>query len=256
MRKVCLLALFAAAVVTPSLRATSITYTTIPNDTTANLPISAAATFNLGMNTLTLTLSNLVVDQTSVGQNLSDIFFSLNGLTIGSVTGMQSGLIYMDNYKQTVIDPPATNTSLPAADFWGLAGGNFTVLGSPITGFHLDALANGNDYTLLGSPNASSVYSNANSSLTNGHGDPFLYSKVTFTFDIPGLTADTKVSNVVFSFGTGTGDNHASVCTEGCGNVTITDTPEPASMGMLGIGLVAISFVSRKFVTRTSAQKQ
>jgi len=246
MRQVCFLAVLAAAIATPSMRANSITFSTNPNDQTAGLPISAVATFNLGLNNLTLTLSNLVVDQTSVGQNLSNIFFSLDGLTSGSVTGMQGGLIDMNDYAKTVITPPDTNTTLPAADFWGLAGGNFSVLGSTITGFHLDTLANGNDYTLLGLPNASDVYSNANSSITNGHGDPLLYSTVSFVFNIPGLEPGSTVSNVAFGFGTGEGNVHSSVCSD-CGVVRITDAPEPGSMALLGIGLCAVSLFSRKF---------
>jgi hypothetical protein len=240
--------IFAALAVTLSTRparATSFTFNTLPGDTTSSLPISASATFDVEADTLKVTLSNLVVDQTSVGQNVSNIYFTLGNFTTGSVTNMLGGLINLDNYAGTPIVAP-TNTSLPSADDWKLTGGNFTVQGSTITGYHLDTLANGNNFTLLGLPNASNIYSNANSSLTNGHGDPFLYSTVVFTMHIDGLTPTTSVSNVSFGFGTGEGDVHGSACSDGCTTTTITTTPEPASMLVIGFGLAVIGLVGGK----------
>src|SRR5713101_5621014 len=65
----------------------SFTFTTAPGSTdTALEPVSAHATFVTGNGTLSITLSNLLVNQTSVGQNISDLFFMLNNSALTSGT--------------------------------------------------------------------------------------------------------------------------------------------------------------------------
>ena len=228
-------------------RAASFTFDTLPGDTTSGLPLSASATFDVQADTLKVTLSNLVVDEKSVGQNLSHIYFSVGNFTTGSITSMVGGLISLDGYAGTPIVAPSTNTNLPSADYWGLIGGSFPVLGSTTTGFHLDTIANGNNYTIIGLPNASGIYSNANSSLTNGHGDPFLYSTVVFTIHVDGLTPTTGISDVAFGFGTGENDVHGSFCSQGCSSTTnVNPTPEPGSMLVIGFGFAVIGLVAGK----------
>ena len=71
--------------------------------------------------------------------------------------------------------------------------------------FHLNVLgtAIGPAHLIIGGPDHSSVYSNANGSIAgNGPHNPFLGLSAVFLIVDPGITADTQVSNVVFSFGT------------------------------------------------------
>src|SRR5438046_10409798 len=49
-------------------------------------PVSAQAVFVTGNGTLSITLSNLLVNQKDVGQNISDLFFTLNNSALTSGT--------------------------------------------------------------------------------------------------------------------------------------------------------------------------
>jgi hypothetical protein len=89
------------------------------------------------------------------------------------------------------------------------------VLGTPIGPAHL----------LLGPPDGSGVYSNANASIANnGPHNPFLDGVASFTLNVPGLTADSIVTSATFSFGTTEGDYVPGVP----GN----NVPEPVTLSL------------------------
>src|SRR5438128_970132 len=52
---------------------------------TVGEPVSAQADFTTGAGTITISLQNLIVNQNSVGQNVSDLYFTVSG-TITSPT--------------------------------------------------------------------------------------------------------------------------------------------------------------------------
>src|SRR5262245_12612406 len=80
----------------PAAYATTV-YATLPGAMdAAGQPVNAEADFTIGSGTLTIVLSNLLVNQTDVAQNISDLFFTLSkpGSTLGSgsianITGAQ-----------------------------------------------------------------------------------------------------------------------------------------------------------------------
>jgi hypothetical protein len=102
----------------------------------AKEPVNALAQFDYTNGSLTLTLYNLIADQRSVGQNLSEIYFSFGALESGAVTDMAGGPTNMNGYAGTVIVPPQS-PHFPSADFWPLATGSFHPLGTSFVGFHL-----------------------------------------------------------------------------------------------------------------------
>jgi hypothetical protein len=64
----------------------TITYVTPSGATINGLPVDAEAVFTTGTDTLTITLTNLEANPTSVAQNLSDLTFTLSGGTITSLS--------------------------------------------------------------------------------------------------------------------------------------------------------------------------
>jgi hypothetical protein len=188
-------------------------------------PVNAQVTFTVGQNgALTINLTNLIVNQNDVSQNISDLSFHIDGLTSGAL-GSNGNTIFVNGDGTT--SPGSNNVSTG----WVLDG----------TGpnFHLNGLgtaANVPAYTIIGAPGPGGVYTNANGSIAgnNAH-NPFLNQTATFTVTIPGLTSVSQITNVSISFGTTAGDN-----------VPVTNLPEPTTMMLLGTGLLGVAGVARR----------
>jgi hypothetical protein len=210
--------------------ATLVTYLT---DTgTGDNQKKATATFTTGTNSVTITLQNLIVDQKSVGQSVSDLFFKLD-------TGQSSGSI--TSSSATARDVAGNGTfsdSGPVSTQWSLG---FVSGSSMSTGFHLDDL-HGTPitpaHTLLGTPGSGGVYDNANNSIAgNGPHNPFLAGTATFVLTIAGVTSSSTISQATFSFGTTSGDDHPGTI------VPPVPTPEPTSLVMVLTALVPLGIV-------------
>jgi hypothetical protein len=195
-------------------------------------PVNAQAVFTTGAGTLSISLSNLIVNQTSVGQNLSDLFFTINGITIGGSLTSSSAVQRDVASNGTFTDGATVST-----------GWQFTVSGGV---FHLNSLTGVNNasQTLIGLPDGSNVYSNANSSIAgSGPHNPFLRNDATFSLAFAGMTADTIISGATFSFGTTAGDNV----------VGVPRTPVPdngTTLVLLGITLAAVEGSRRLLAAR------
>jgi hypothetical protein len=188
-----------------------------------NLPVSGVAEFDInpGAGTITLGIWNTQANPTAIIQCISDLFFSLNDGNARGTLGSSAGV------ERTIATDGTFTPGGSVSTGWALTdgGGNYhlTVLGTPTAPTHL----------IIGNPDASNVYSNANSSITGaGGGDPhspFLFAatratEVLFTLDFTGLTDDTRVENVVMSFGTTEGRN----------------VPIPPSAFLMGSGLLGL----------------
>jgi hypothetical protein len=99
---------------------------------------------------------------------------------------------------------------------------------------------------IIGPANGSSGYSDANGSITGGNGqgnnphNPFLFGTASFTITAPGVTADSVINNVVFSFGTSEGNNVPGG--GGGGNVPDGGT----TVLLLGAALSGLGLLRRK----------
>jgi hypothetical protein len=199
----------------------SITYMT-PNGSNENggNPVDATATFTTSTNVITVVLNNLEVNQLTVAQNISDLLFTVStGQTSGSIDQTHSsGTSRTVNSNGSFTDSGSVSPS-----HWSLQ-----TSGSQL---HLNDLTGGQPMqTILGSPGLGG-YTNANNSIAgNGPHNPFLFGPVTFTLDVTGVTANSTITAVVFSFGTEAGDNVTGV----------SAVPEPGSIVLAGSALAIL----------------
>jgi len=202
------------AVIAPGARASSSIWTVTGNESGGN-PINATALFTTGAGFIDVKVANLESNPNTVAQNISDLFFTLNsGTTTGSTLDMSSGI------ERTVHSDGSFTDSLSTVS----TGWVLTTSGST---FHLDDLAPGAVgplHTIIGGP-GSGGYTNAGGAIAgNGPHNPFLAGTVDFVVDISGVTANTQVTSVTFSFGTTSGNNKGGT----------RATPEAGSVLSLG----------------------
>jgi len=193
--------------------------------------VNASAVVTLGTGTITVTLTNLLANPTTVAQNISDFFFTLNTTPTGfpSTVTPTGSLITVAGGTST----PDTTDTLKS---WAL-----TATGNQI---HIDALVASQGPTsapkqLIIGPGP---YTNANASITGSTHNPFINGTATFTFAVSGVTANSVVSNGIFSFGTDGGDN---VNATGGGGGGGSVTPEPSTF-LLGGSLVGLSLIIKR----------
>jgi hypothetical protein len=179
-------------------QANTFTFPTLAGQTNgAGEPVAASATIMTGNGTLSVSITNQLVNQTDIGQNISDLLIFLTGTpTSPTYNGTQT--------EQTaMVAAGGSFTTSTATNF------NWT-LSNPATGqIYLNALGSpcGPECTILGSPGPGG-YTNANGSIAaNPAHNPFIFQTASFSLNVLGVTANTQVTGVTFSFGTTPGDN-------------------------------------------------
>ncbi len=212
MNRILILAASVLLLWTQALWANSVTFLTEANTYSE----SARARVLTGDGTVTVELTNLFVNPVSVAQALSAFSVDLSGspgsLSLTSSTGHEITV----NRGGSVTDDGIVN------NWWGSSSSSHY----SISGGTLDVSWLGDSkpkYTILGPPDSSGYYSNANSSITGKTHNPFLNGEVDLTFSANGVTSDTTLSNPVFYFNTD-------------GNIQVpgSPVPEPASLFLVG----------------------
>ena len=177
--------------------ATSVTFTA--TGTVSSYPVNAQAILTTGTNSVSISLTNLQSNPTSIAQTLSDLEFTLSTTPSGASTLQPSSV----GTERTVnADKTFTDGSVVAPG-WAL-----TASGPELT-LDLIGTATAPKHTIIGGPDAgTNMYSSANGSIAgNGANNPFLAGTVSFHLIVPGITAETTVTGVTFSFSTTAGNN-------------------------------------------------
>ena len=185
---------------------------------------NVTGTIVAGNGTVTITLNNNLTNGqvVSVIQNISGVYFQVSGYNGGAVS------LSASNSTQSTDINNAGAASLQGGlnpTGWAAGHSGSTITACVICAFGINSPA-GPDQTIIGGT-GSGTYANANGSIAgNNPHNPFLAGTVTFTLVVPGVTVNSVFSDVVIQFGT------TATPPE------IVQTPEPASMLLMGTGLM------------------
>jgi len=211
---------------------TTFTFGTPMGATSRGEPVYGLAMFTIQGDTITVTLTDLAANPTSIAQALRGIDFDLGSRHTGAVLTSSSAERIKILQNGTIV---AGSTG--ATNWW--------LHDSPQGGLQLTALDfRGGDALQIGPPDAG-TYSDTNGSIAgNGHHRAFLDQTATFVLTIPCLKGSPAITDVTFLFGT---DGFHRECAPGTrvhGDPSVT--PEPATMLLFSSGLVALGAFRRK----------
>lgn len=187
-----------------------------------------------GNGTVTITLNNNLTNAqvVSVIQNISGVYFQVSGYTLGAVS-----LSGSNSTQSTNIDTNGNGTLAGGVNptGWGAGhnGATITVCVVCAGSFNVGPTA-GPEQTIIGGDGVG-PYTAANGSIRdNNPHNPFLVGTTTFTLTVPGVTVNSTFSNVVIQFGTDATPPEQQ------------QVPEPASMLLLGTGLIGAAATYRR----------
>jgi hypothetical protein len=202
---------------------------------TANI----TSVYNVGPNTSTVTivLTNNTTPDGGAADLLTGLIFPNSGTFTNAMITSQVGKLYN-------IDGSGHATAAGTNPDWSFEtrdGANeLDWKPSPDTGI-IGPIAD----TFDGSGNPTHLSGSLSGIGGNGPHNPIVYNTATYTLTVPGNYTLGSTPTVTFSFGTGSGSG--TTIDSGCGvDCGTGSTPEPASLGILGLGAAALLLRRRR----------
>jgi hypothetical protein len=216
------------ALITATLSASSVTFSTPSGSQAGGENVSATATFTITSGNLDITLQNTASSITDAGQVLSGLQFALS-------SGGTASLSSSSGQEVTI-----ASTGTPTLGSIGSTGWGFGTKGSSF--IVCDICTSGVTFSTNPTVTPSNTiiptetsYSSANGSIKgNGAHNPFLEGAVTFDIADSAITANTTISDLIFSFSTTAGNDVT-------GTVLTPSVPEPVSMALTAAGFFALA---------------
>jgi hypothetical protein len=185
--------------------------------------VVAQADVTAGNGTITIVLTNLLPNERSIGQAISDFGFTVVGGTVTSAS-VTSAMGTAENITGT----NSHGNAPPTTTRWVVdqqTGNNI----------HFTTISGGQpNYLIAGIPDANGNYPNENASM-EVHSPVFVES-ATFVLAVTGVTASSTVTDVEFSFGTG--PDFSLPGQPG-------PVPEPSSIILLSMGAIFLVSLAR-----------
>lgn len=209
---------------------TTITFVTPSGSATSSGSVNASAVFATGPGTLTVTLSDLLANPTSMGQLLSNVQFALSSSLNGSANMSSSATERTVNSDNSFTEGGTVSTG------WALqvSGGAMICMICPNNAS--PAPTDPPSHLIIGA----GPYTNANGSIAgNGPHNAFLDETATFTISDSAITSATVASDVVFGFGTQFGSDVTGQVSNAAA------VPENGTMLLIGMGLILIGSFKR-----------
>jgi hypothetical protein len=215
---------------------TTITFVTPSGSATSDGSVNATAVFAVSPGVLTVTLSDLLNNPTSVGQLSSNLAFSLSSSLSASASLTSSAQERTVNGDHSFTEGGTVSTGW-ALQAFGSSGLILCVI-CPNNGTPAPTTNPPPSHLIIGA----GAYTNANGSIAgNGPHNPFLDETATFTIHDSTITSAMVVNNVVFGFGTQFGSTVNGQLSAGASAV-----PESRTMLMIGTGLVLLGALKKR----------